>query len=1016
MNDRELLQKWVQQRSDAAFGELVSRHLNLVYASALRQVRDPELARDVSQAVFLALAQKAQRLSSGVILSGWLFRTTGFVAARALRSETRRKRWETEASSMNPLITDSTNSAETWALVQNHLDGALQSLPVQDRDALLVRFFEQQSLRSVADRFGITEEAAKKRVSRAIEKLRSILTRRGVGLSSATLGTVLMNVPTEAAPEGLPGLITHAAAHGAVSTSVGTLASAALRDLFLAKLGQLTPIPTIVALLVLIAAALWWRSETKINPESATQNAGASLETKTPVAARPQSSPNTAPRPGPSRILLSVQSASDNSPVLATLRASGSDRWSSTPAIDMTTDANGQAEIPVDGSKVNHFRIWLSAPGYVPVSLSWRGHEFVEPILYYTARLERGNTLQGIVQNEQGAPVSNARITFNGPGIDTGERQNIGFHNRLTALKTDEQGRFRTDQIPALIGDHVMSYAIEHDNYVRETVSLNNPETLRTNHLVLLKSGLKIRGTVIDVSGHSIAGAKITEDDNFAGPHRNSQSDSNGAFEIGPFTPNENVFIAASAGGFQENKIPVNVSSSATNAIIQLSVASGEKNDWERGMDSGVTIRLTGTVIDETSRQPIDLFRVRLSEHRGTDLQFLGDGRNGHFDWPIFMAFFQEFSLQIESDGYEPVSTDTRPVQKGSQNFEIKLRPAFNLAGKVLSPEGQPVVNAFVGLNGSDFTCSLIEGSRPSPGGTIPQTITDSDGRFSFRPKPGVESVIVVHELGCTQVPVRNLAKGPIVLQPWGAIEGKLIVAGKPLPNQEITLTVAHRDGDQAVNCINAQANTKTDVEGRFRFPKVPSGPLVVCRFFNFNRNRVGPIGMSHAKEVIVPPGGIAEVTIGGNGRTVTGRLVLSGDLPEHDWRDDLQSLVQKGPKPPVFTPTSDFDVIQRYHSELERYNASLQKYFLEIQPDGSFRIEDVPPGEYTLELHVTQPIPRAAPSLSGPETLFNRRPLGKQSIAVTLPQTESTDRLDLGAIAIPLDPAALARNASQFE
>jgi RNA polymerase sigma factor (sigma-70 family) len=1014
MNDWELLQKWVQQRSDAAFGELVNRHLNLVYASALRQVREPELARDVSQAVFLALAQKAHRLSSKVILSGWLFRTTGFVAARAVRSEMRRKRWETEASSMNPLITDSMNPAETWPVVQNHLDSALQSLSAQDRDALLVRFFEQQPLRSVAERFGITEEAAKKRVSRAVEKLRSILTRRGVTLTSAAVGTLLMSVPSEAAPAGLASVITHATAHGAVSTSVGTLASQALRDLFLAKLAQLSPIP-IAVLLFFIATTVWWRSETKINPGPTAQNPATSLESKTLATDFPQLSPNTPPKLGLSKILLSVQSASDNSPVFATLRASGSDRWNSTPAIDMTTDANGQAEIPVDGSKVNHFRIWLSAPGYVPVSLSWRGHEFVEPLLYYTAHLERGNTLQGIVHNEQGAPLSNVRITFNGPGIDMGERQNIGFYNRLTAIKTDDQGRFRTDQIPALVGDHVMSYAVEHDDYVRETVNLNNSATLQTNHLVILKSGLKVRGTVVDASGHPIAGAKITEDHNFAGPHRNSESDHNGAFEIGPFLPNENVFIAASANGFAENKIPVNVSS-ATNALIQLAVASGEKNDWERGMDSGITMRLLGTVVDETSGRPIDLFRVRLSEHRGTDLQFLGDGHNGHFGWPIFMAFFQEFSLQVEADGYEPVSTDTRPVQKGSQNFEIKLRQAFNLAGTVLSPDGQPVAHAFVGLNGPDFTCSLIEGSRPSPGGVTPQTITDSNGRFSFKPKPGVESILVVHELGSAQVPVRNLAKGPLVLQPWGAIEGKLIVGGKPLPDQEITLTAAHRDGAQAANCINAQANTKTDAEGRFRFPKVPSGPLVVCRFFNFNRNRVGPVGMSHSKEVIVPPGGTAEVTIGGNGRTVTGKLALSADLPGHDWRDDLQSLVQKGPKPPAFTPTADLDVIQRFQRELERYNASLQKYFLEIQPDGSFRIDDVPSGEYILELRVTQPIPSDAPSLSGPETLFNRRPLGKQSIAVTLPETDSTDPLDLGTITIPVDPAALARNASHFE
>jgi hypothetical protein len=380
------------------------------------------------------------------------------------------------------------------------------------------------------------------------------------------------------------------------------------------------------------------------------------------------------------------------------------------------------------------------------------------------------------------------------------------------------------------------------------------------------------------------------------------------------------------------------------------------------------------------------------------------------------MAFFQEFSLEVEADGYEPFKTDTRPVQKGSQNFEIKLRPSFNLAGTVLSQDGQPVANAFVGLNGPDFACSVVEGSRPSPGGMVPQTVTDARGQFSFKPRPEIVSVLVIHELGCVQVPVRDLAKGPVVLQPWGSIEGKLIVGGRPLPNQEISLTAAHRDGDQAVSCINAQANTKTDVEGRFRFPKVPSGPLAVCRFFNFNRNRIGPVGMSHSREVIVPPGGTAEVKIGGDGRTLIGRLALSADLPGHDWRDDLQSLVQKGSDRPVLRPTSNFDVLEGFHHELERYNASVQKYFLEIESDGSFRIEDVPPGEYNLELQVTQPISSNPDLPSGPESLFHRRPLGKCSIAVTVPQSGSSDGLDLATITIPLDPAALARSNSQFE
>jgi hypothetical protein len=298
----------------------------------------------------------------------------------------------------------------------------------------------------------------------------------------------------------------------------------------------------------------------------------------------------------------------------------------------------------------------------------------------------------------------------------------------------------------------------------------------------------------------------------------------------------------------------------------------------------------------------------------------------------------------------------------------------------------------------------------------IPQTLTDSNGRFSFKPKPGVKSVLAVHDLGAAQVSIATLAKQPIVLQPWGAIDGRLIVHGKALAGQGIGLTCAVRQGDQSIACINAQAITTTDAQGRFHFPKVPAGPIVLCRFFNFNRNRVGPIGMSHLKEVLVPSGGTVEVTIGGSGRTLVGKLALSQDLPGHDWRDDLQSLNQSDPNAPVFTPTSDFAALQRFARESEARNARAPKYYLEIESDGSFHIDDVPPGNYVLDLKVAQPIASSPASASGPEGSFDRRDLGKYSKPVQVPENEEDTPIDLGTITIPLDPAALARLNASFE
>src|SRR3954452_18904967 len=146
MDDRELLQQY-EGGSESAFAELVRRHLNWVYSAAWRQVGDAHLAEEVAQSVFVLLARKAGSLRSSVVLSGWLFRTTRFVASRALRAELRRKRREQEASAMNPSTTDETDAV--WQRLAPHLDQAVASLSEPDRSAVLLRFYEKKTLEDV---------------------------------------------------------------------------------------------------------------------------------------------------------------------------------------------------------------------------------------------------------------------------------------------------------------------------------------------------------------------------------------------------------------------------------------------------------------------------------------------------------------------------------------------------------------------------------------------------------------------------------------------------------------------------------------------------------------------------------------------------------------------------------------------------------------------------------------------------------------------------------------------------
>jgi RNA polymerase sigma factor (sigma-70 family) len=200
MNDWQLLRDYVERGAEDSFRTLVDRHLRLVHGAAVRQTRDAQLAEEITQAVFILLARKARSFRRDVILPGWLFRTTRFVATRAVRSEHRRQRREQEALAVpQPLQTTETVAPRLLRL----LDEALGGLPAKDRDAVLLRFMQDQSHREVGAALGLGEETAKKRVQRALERLRRFFAHRGINVPVAVLAAVLTEAAAQAAPAGL---------------------------------------------------------------------------------------------------------------------------------------------------------------------------------------------------------------------------------------------------------------------------------------------------------------------------------------------------------------------------------------------------------------------------------------------------------------------------------------------------------------------------------------------------------------------------------------------------------------------------------------------------------------------------------------------------------------------------------------------------------------------------------------------------------------------------------------------
>jgi RNA polymerase sigma factor (sigma-70 family) len=208
--DSELLAAFSRTNSEDAFGELVQRHVHLVYSAALRQVNgDEHFAKDVAQTVFTDLARKAGSLARRESLTGWLYTSAHFAAAKIIRAETRRR--DREEKFMREPVSENSETArnEDWEKIRPALDAAMHELKAADREAILLRYFENRPFAEVGAKLGLNENAARMRVERALEKLRLVFAKRGIAGTSALAAVISANA-VQLAPTGLSMTLTTA--------------------------------------------------------------------------------------------------------------------------------------------------------------------------------------------------------------------------------------------------------------------------------------------------------------------------------------------------------------------------------------------------------------------------------------------------------------------------------------------------------------------------------------------------------------------------------------------------------------------------------------------------------------------------------------------------------------------------------------------------------------------------------------------------------------------------------------
>ena len=245
--DQELLERFVRVHAEEAFQSLVKRHVDLVYATALRQVTDSGLAEEVTQNVFIVLARKAAFLPRDTPLGPWLYKTALLEARYRLRTEVRRRRREQAAGEMCTTMKDQDSLARELLPV---LDEGLLQLREIDRHALLLRFLQQKSLREVGMGLGVSEDTARKRVDSALEKLTLFFRTKGYAVPTIALSVGALTAAAKAAPSGLAAAVAQAALPHAASASLIGL------SLALMKLMSLTKIQTVTACVLLSAAPI----------------------------------------------------------------------------------------------------------------------------------------------------------------------------------------------------------------------------------------------------------------------------------------------------------------------------------------------------------------------------------------------------------------------------------------------------------------------------------------------------------------------------------------------------------------------------------------------------------------------------------------------------------------------------------------------------------------------------------------------------------------------------------------
>ena len=704
------------------------------------------------------------------------------------------------------------------------------------------------------------------------------------------------------------------------------------------------------------------------------------------------------------------------------------------------TDKDGRCKIVLGENMPDYLRVEVRKEGFVPIRLSWRQSEARTGIPdQYTLDLETGTSIGGIIHDEQGNPVKGVKVYLLVPGGDEIERAAIYDHIETTSA----DGRWRCDIIPSKLNDIWIRLA--HPDYISDEMYGKTPkppiEQLRAmTGVMVMMQGLTVSGRVIDANDRPIEGASVAQgSDRFGSHYPSARTDSEGRFEFGNVRPGEMVltvqansyspdlknltvhkemepvnfrlesghiirgriadtkgnpiagaFVAADTwrghrslewrvdtdaeGRFKWNEAPadevlIDMGKQQYMSVRNYGMSPSEQ-EYEITMPPELKIR--GKVVDADTGEPISEFKLLSGIDWGGDRPISWQRRNtktfNQGQYEIGFSYpYPAHLIRIEAEGYKPGISRPIGSDEGEVTSDFKLEKGTGPTGIVHLPDGRPASGAEVILC-TPSQGAYIHNGRNQQRRNSQYVETNEDGKFSFPVQTDVYAIVVLHDEGYLEVDESDLAESTdLTLQSWATVTGKVLIGKNPAANETVRLGF-DKPYDRSAPRINHNYQAVTDSNGTFVLEHVPPGEAKISRSIKISDRRSV---YSHSMSLETKAGQTVSITIGGTGRPVTGKVQVPDYLKEKfDWQHT------------------------DYHLRINSSEGPYKQLGFKIEGDGTFRIDDVPTGDYQLSVNAYEPPadPRA----------FRGKRIGSLSqhfIIPEMPNGRSDEPMDLGVL-----------------